>query len=518
MMDPSAVPGSSPSVEIDHGVASGRRRLAPGANDSSNSAAQAATGTDQSDRFSERLNKARSNAGDDPPAAGSRSATVADNPVSAERTDPEAGADAKVNAAASVEDSASRETEPSVATASQASLEELSLTNGEVLAQQEEELLSELNGAVAVADIDGQPQTADAQQLKGTPQAGTVAVLDGQPVIESDDNGLVAIAPQNQSQQTGNPLTATDAPDTGELPLVTQQTPLSDQVSRLFKRSAAATAGDQQVAGGIMRRGVDPEAAANATLINARETPAAPLPVMDDAVLEEAQVAIKENATTRVVTTRVERMAELEAAMQTNGAANVPAAKTVSSLLSGAVGVPHNINTATLDQPLDSSARTAPVPGTNPNAAAAAARELPALPAFAGDNIRLMLQQGLSRATLMLHPAELGALKINLDVQSEQLNVQIVASQSATRDALEQSLPKMRAQLQQGGFGDVNIDLSNGHTESQQQRSDQTFQFSQSDSSLRDSGFAGMPSQASMSDMNVVPVRPVSMRLVDLFA
>ncbi|OED37919.1 hypothetical protein AB833_21830 [Chromatiales bacterium (ex Bugula neritina AB1)] len=77
----------------------------------------------------------------------------------------------------------------------------------------------------------------------------------------------------------------------------------------------------------------------------------------------------------------------------------------------------------------------------------------------AARNVQWMLDQGVSRATLQLHPAELGSLKINLNVQEEQLSIQITANQSATRETLEMSLPRLREQLTQQGFQDVNIDL-----------------------------------------------------------
>ena len=84
----------------------------------------------------------------------------------------------------------------------------------------------------------------------------------------------------------------------------------------------------------------------------------------------------------------------------------------------------------------------------------------PEISMTAARNVQWMLDQGVSRATLQLHPAELGSLKINLNVQDEQLSIQISATQAGTREALEVTLPKLRDQLAQQGFQDVNIDLT----------------------------------------------------------
>lgn len=81
-------------------------------------------------------------------------------------------------------------------------------------------------------------------------------------------------------------------------------------------------------------------------------------------------------------------------------------------------------------------------------------------------NINWMIEQGMGRATLQLNPAELGALSIKLETQGDQLNVSINAAQAATRDVLEQTLPRLREQLSQQGFGEVNVSLGNNKQQS----------------------------------------------------
>ena len=81
-------------------------------------------------------------------------------------------------------------------------------------------------------------------------------------------------------------------------------------------------------------------------------------------------------------------------------------------------------------------------------------------------NINWMIEQGLARATLQLNPAELGALNIKLETIGDQLNVNIHAAQSATRDVLEQTLPRLREHLSQQGFAEVNVSLGNNQQQS----------------------------------------------------
>jgi len=70
-----------------------------------------------------------------------------------------------------------------------------------------------------------------------------------------------------------------------------------------------------------------------------------------------------------------------------------------------------------------------------------------------------MRDGGINRATLQLHPAELGAVTIQLDSSSEGLSVNILAAQPATRESIEQTLHRLRDQLEAQGFNGVNIDL-----------------------------------------------------------
>lgn len=71
--------------------------------------------------------------------------------------------------------------------------------------------------------------------------------------------------------------------------------------------------------------------------------------------------------------------------------------------------------------------------------------------AMAG-RIRMLVEHGAGEARLRLHPAELGAVDVRISVIDEQAFVHLSASHSAARDVLEQSLPRLRELLAEGGL------------------------------------------------------------------
>ena len=61
-----------------------------------------------------------------------------------------------------------------------------------------------------------------------------------------------------------------------------------------------------------------------------------------------------------------------------------------------------------------------------------------------GARLTLMAQQGMSSASLRLSPAHLGPLEIHISVQDSSATVMFGATQTETRTALEQALPRLR--------------------------------------------------------------------------
>jgi len=90
-----------------------------------------------------------------------------------------------------------------------------------------------------------------------------------------------------------------------------------------------------------------------------------------------------------------------------------------------------------------------------------------------GLNVTGMVQGKLGRMSLQLHPAELGALEIEILTNDGTASFDFVATQAGTRELLESSLPRLRELLQQQGMqlGDavVRDQAQQQHARDQQQ-------------------------------------------------
>lgn len=71
-----------------------------------------------------------------------------------------------------------------------------------------------------------------------------------------------------------------------------------------------------------------------------------------------------------------------------------------------------------------------------------------------------MATEGLQQAALKLNPANLGPVEVRLRVQNEQVNVAFIAQNPATRDALEQALPRLRESFVENGLALSSADVS----------------------------------------------------------
>ncbi len=74
--------------------------------------------------------------------------------------------------------------------------------------------------------------------------------------------------------------------------------------------------------------------------------------------------------------------------------------------------------------------------------------------AFA-QRVSWMSRQGVQEAQIQLNPRELGPVEVRISMQQDHAHVSFVATHPATRDALEQALPRLRDML-----GDVGIQLA----------------------------------------------------------
>jgi len=76
-----------------------------------------------------------------------------------------------------------------------------------------------------------------------------------------------------------------------------------------------------------------------------------------------------------------------------------------------------------------------------------------------------MAREGVQQAELRLNPANLGPVEVKLHMNNEQANVTFVAQHAATRDALEQALPRLRESFQENGMDLANANVSDQEAE-----------------------------------------------------
>lgn len=76
------------------------------------------------------------------------------------------------------------------------------------------------------------------------------------------------------------------------------------------------------------------------------------------------------------------------------------------------------------------------------------------------ERVMWMSSQQLSRADIAVDPPELGPLQVRVNSQGEQASVVFTAQHAATRDALDQALPRLREMLNAQGIELVDVDVS----------------------------------------------------------
>ncbi|WP_223159389.1 flagellar hook-length control protein FliK [Vibrio sp. Y2-5] len=89
------------------------------------------------------------------------------------------------------------------------------------------------------------------------------------------------------------------------------------------------------------------------------------------------------------------------------------------------------------------------------------------------DRVTLQAQQNLQEAKIRLDPPDLGKLDLVVRIEGDRLSVQINANSAATREALVQVSDRLRTELQEQNF--VNVDVNVGSDQRNQQQS-QTFE------------------------------------------
>lgn len=94
-----------------------------------------------------------------------------------------------------------------------------------------------------------------------------------------------------------------------------------------------------------------------------------------------------------------------------------------------------------------------------------------------------MAKEGIQEAELRMNPARLGPVEVKLHVQNDQASVTFLAQQSATRDALEQALPRLRE-----SFAESGMQLTDAQVGEQEQQQDPSEQSGESQFFAQDQG------------------------------
>ena len=78
------------------------------------------------------------------------------------------------------------------------------------------------------------------------------------------------------------------------------------------------------------------------------------------------------------------------------------------------------------------------------------------------NSVRWTVGEGRGQALVNVTPAGLGPVAIRVSLEGDEISVSIMASQVATRDALESLVPRLRDQLAADGHASVEVDVSSG--------------------------------------------------------
>ncbi|WFF42837.1 hypothetical protein EVC62_15775 [Salinicola endophyticus] len=91
-------------------------------------------------------------------------------------------------------------------------------------------------------------------------------------------------------------------------------------------------------------------------------------------------------------------------------------------------------------------------PAAMPSHSLPVAVQSPQWPASLGQQVLQMQQRGDNQMELKLHPRELGALSVSLNVHDNQAQLQILSAHAPVRAAVEAALPQLREALAQSGI------------------------------------------------------------------
>ena len=122
-----------------------------------------------------------------------------------------------------------------------------------------------------------------------------------------------------------------------------------------------------------------------------------------------------------------------------------------------------------------------------------------------------MSSQNVNRVDIALDPPELGPLQVRIVTQSDQTSVVFTSNNGSVREALDQSLPRLREMLEGQGLNLTDVNVSDQSANGQQQDS-----AANSDETDRDDHLLSSD-QISGSDLSEPIVSPMRLSLVDQY-
>jgi flagellar hook-length control protein FliK len=87
-----------------------------------------------------------------------------------------------------------------------------------------------------------------------------------------------------------------------------------------------------------------------------------------------------------------------------------------------------------------------------------------------GSRLHWMADTRVGRAELRLNPPELGPLEVSLNVSNDEVSVSFQAQHAATREAVENALPRLREMMAQSGLNLADANVSQQQSQQQQQQ------------------------------------------------
>ncbi|HET8807824.1 MAG TPA: flagellar hook-length control protein FliK, partial [Methylophaga sp.] len=85
-----------------------------------------------------------------------------------------------------------------------------------------------------------------------------------------------------------------------------------------------------------------------------------------------------------------------------------------------------------------------------------------------------MAREGVQQAELRLNPAHLGSVDVRLNINNDQASVTFLAQNAATREALEQAMPRLRESLAENGLSLTHSEVGQQDHSGQQASEDET--------------------------------------------